>query len=85
MSKDPGAYLYGEVEPIIVGIETARHRIEGKLVQHKDSRFSDTLNRQRDFIVLCDARVTSLNGDGGTREHNVLIVNRDEVVLAWEA
>lgn len=82
--KDSGAYLYGQIQWLGVGIETSRYRIRGRLVQHKDSRFSDSLNRQRDFIVLCNAEVVPLNEAGETRQYNALMVNRDEVILAWE-
>jgi hypothetical protein len=82
--KDSAAYLYGQVQWLGVGIETSRYRIRGRLVQHKDSRFSDSLNRQRDFIVLCDAKVMPLDNVGEARKYSALMVNRDEVILAWE-
>ena len=50
--KGSAAYLYGRVESTCVGIETRKHRIRGKLVQYENSRFSDILNRPKNFIVL---------------------------------
>lgn len=82
--KDSAAYLYGKVAWIYVGIETRRHRIIGKLVQYEGSRFSDALNRQKDFIVLCDARVSPLDGVEDAREYEALMVGKDKITLAWE-
>ena len=69
-----------------VYIETARHRIAGKLTLARDgyrSRLSDYLNAsERDFISLTECVVELVGRDGPGTEHGYLAVSRGHIVLA---
>ena len=69
-----------------VYVETARHRITGRLTLPADgyrSRLSDLLNApERDFISLTDATVTELDGSGEASRHEFIAVHRQHIVFA---
>ena len=71
-------------------VETDRHRIEGVLTLSAEgtrSRLSDYLNaRDREFIVLRDASIVPLEGHGGERRlEPVIIVAKRQICLVTPA
>ena len=69
-----------------VYIETARHRITGRLTLPADgyrSRLSDFLNAtERDFVSLTDVVVEVIGRDGPGTEHAFMAVSRRHIVFA---
>jgi uncharacterized protein DUF6812 len=69
-----------------VYLETARHRITGRLTLPADgyrSRLSDFLNAsERDFVSLTDVVVEVIGHDGPGTEHDFIVVARNHIVLA---
>ena len=69
-----------------VYLETARHRITGRLTMPADgyrSRLSDFLNAtERDFISLTDCVVELIGREGPGTEHGYMAVSRGHIVLA---
>ncbi|MEA2320608.1 MAG: hypothetical protein QOD81_458 [Solirubrobacteraceae bacterium] len=70
----------------LVYLETARHRISGRLTLPADgyrSRLSDFLNAsERDFVSLTDAVVEVIGRDGAGTEHDFIAVSRRHIVFA---
>ncbi|MEA2269437.1 MAG: hypothetical protein QOC64_2047 [Solirubrobacteraceae bacterium] len=71
-------------EPVY--IETARHRISGRLTLPADgyrSRLSDFLNAsERDFVSLTDAVVEVIGREGPGTKHEFIAVSRRHIVFA---
>ena len=69
-----------------VYLETARHRITGRLTLPADgyrSRLSDFLNAsERDFISLTECVVELIGRDGPGTEHAFIAVSRRHIVFA---
>jgi hypothetical protein len=69
-----------------VYIETARHRITGRLTLPADgyrSRLSDFLNAsERDFVSLTDVVLEIIGRDGPGTEHEFIAVARGHIVFA---
>jgi uncharacterized protein DUF6812 len=69
-----------------VYVETARHRISGRLTLPADgyrSRLSDFLNAsERDFVSLTDATVEVIGRDGPGTDHEFIAVSRRHIVFA---
>ena len=69
-----------------VYVETARHRITGRLTLPADgyrSRLSDFLNAyERDFISLTNCVVELIGRDGPGTEHPFIAVSRRHIVFA---
>jgi hypothetical protein len=69
-----------------VYVETARHRISGRLTLPADgyrSRLSDFLNAsERDFVSLTDATVEVIGRDGAGTDHEFIAVSRRHIVFA---
>ena len=69
-----------------VYVETARHRISGRLTLPADgyrSRLSDFLNAsERDFVSLTDATVEVIGREGPGTEHDFVAVSRRHIVFA---
>jgi hypothetical protein len=69
-----------------VYLETARHRITGRLTMPADgyrSRLSDFLNAtERDFVSLTDVVVEIIGREGPGTEHEFLAVARRHIVFA---
>ena len=69
-----------------VYVETARHRITGRLTLPADgyrSRLSDFLNAsERDFISLTSCVVELIGRDGPGTEHPFIAVSRRHIVFA---
>ena len=82
--EDTPSQAYGPMELIGVGFETPSYRVLGKIALHKNTRLSDTLNRQKDFIVIENALVFSLKNGTKLREQNPPMLRKDAVVFVWE-
>ena len=69
-----------------VYVETARHRISGRLTLPAEgyrSRLSDFLNAsERDFVSLTDAVVELVGREGPGTRHEFIAVARNHIVLA---
>jgi flavin-dependent dehydrogenase len=69
-----------------VYVETARHRITGRLTLPADgyrSRLSDFLNAtERDFVSLTDAVVEIIGREGPGTTHDFIAVARGHIVFA---
>ena len=69
-----------------VYLETARHRITGRLTLPADgyrSRLSDFLNAsERDFVSLTDVVVEVIGRDGQGTQHEFMAVARRHIVFA---
>ena len=69
-----------------VYLETARHRITGRLTLPADgyrSRLSDFLNAsERDFVSLTDVVLEVIGHDGPGTEHEFIVVARRHIVFA---
>ena len=69
-----------------VYLETARHRITGRLTLPADgyrSRLSDFLNAsERDFVSLTDVVLEVIGRDGPGTEHDFMVVSRRHIVFA---
>ena len=69
-----------------VYLETARHRITGRLTMPADgyrSRLSDFLNAtERDFVSLTDVVVEIIGREGPGTEHEFMAVARRHIVFA---
>ena len=69
-----------------VYLETARHRITGRLTLPADgyrSRLSDFLNAsERDFVSLTDVVLEVIGRDGPGTAHDFMVVSRRHIVFA---
>jgi hypothetical protein len=69
-----------------VYLETARHRITGRLTLPADgyrSRLSDFLNAsERDFVSLTDVVLEVIGREGPGTEHDFIAVARRHIVFA---
>jgi hypothetical protein len=82
--EEAASRAYGPMARIGVGFETERYRVLGNIVLHKDTRLSDTLNRQKDFIVIEQASVFSLDNGVKLREQDPLMLHKEAIIFAWE-
>ena len=77
-------FIKYHVDFIEVGLETSKYKILGKVPLYKNKRFSDSLNDEKDFIVLRDVKVFSLKDNKLFYEKEYLMVNKSCVLLSWE-
>ncbi len=82
--ETPRQFIKYSVDFIEVGLETSNYKILGKVPLYKNKRFSDSLNDEKVFIVLRDARVFSLKDNKLFYEKEYLMVNKNCILLSWE-
>ncbi|GEM_PF-2126705 len=72
------------VRKVRVHVSTARMDVEGHVHLPLKMRFSDYINREEPcFIALTEAAIRWIDGSASAAENDVVVVNRDHIIVAW--